>query len=126
MAKHVMTAARRAALRKAQLASARKRRRKTAPRYKRTIGNVNREGQRKQKAALKKYPKGPGQIYKFNHDRLNLKGAYSKNSYGNPYKHKKLAKVAAHSILLNPGFSGVYAASYVRGRKAGTIKRKKR
>jgi hypothetical protein len=115
--RHVMTPARRAALKKAQLASARKRRK----------GRVRREYKRKTAMAKKRY-KGPGGSYKMHKDRLNSTGPYTRGMTGKKYgkKMKIVNRASMYVASANPGYSGVVLGSYVRGRRAGTIKKRKR
>jgi hypothetical protein len=135
MARHVMTAARKAALRKAQLASARKRRRGIS--RKSQAARVRNRQNKKIAAAAEKshrytyagrHYKGPGGIYKMNVDRYHSRGAFSRSPANKPWSkgQKRVNKVAQGVLMANPGASGLVAASYIRGRRAGTIKKKKR
>jgi len=115
--KHVMTAARKRALRKAQLASAKKRRKGIR---RRTIA-------KKSAIAAKKYS-GPGGRYKMHRDRYHSRGIYSTNWKGKKLGKtaKRINKIGGAYLMMNPGYSGVVAASYINGRRKGTIKKRKR
>lgn len=120
-----MTAARKAALRKAQAASARKRRRgrRTKPvKNKRNLQNLAREDKRRRAYAKKNY-KGAGAIYKANRDLALSRGAYANNAYGNRVSKVRRGFRAARGVatLANPIAGGMIGASYVRGVRKGTL-----
>lgn len=124
MATHRMTAARKAALRKAQMASARKRKGRGRGRVKSYTRAVGRETRRKQAYAQKHY-KGAGALYKMNSDRRNSRGAYTRGHTGKTYGKKlkrvnKAAQTFTNASGVNPLILG---GSYVRGRRHGTIKK---
>ena len=133
MAMYRMTAARKAALRKAQAASARKRRGRgrSKPKLKARAKKLNaarkREYKRKGNYAKKNYS-GAGGIYKMNSDRRNSRGAFERNWRGKKYgskmrKANKVAQTYTNLVGINPLILG---GSYVRGRRKGTIKKKRR
>lgn len=133
MAMYRMTAARKAALRKAQAASARKRkgRGRSKPGLRARAKKVNaarkRESSRKRNYARKNYS-GAGGIYKMNSDRRNSRGAFERNWRGKKYgskmrKANKAAQTYTNVAGINPLILG---ASYARGRRKGTIKKRKR
>lgn len=120
MAAYRMTAKRKAALRKAQLASARKRRKggpKRKGRIRRTASAAKREYNRKNNYAKKHY-KGRGRIYRMNSDRYHSRGAYSKNWRGKTYgkKMKRANKVAMAALMAHPGNQVAYRVSQKRNK----------
>lgn len=117
-----MTARRRAALKKAQAASARKRRKG---------GRAAAKSYRQKRAANVKrlYRKQPGGLYRMNVDRYHSRGpVFSRNSRGKKYGKgmKRVNKVASAAIMGYGANPLVLGASYARGRRAGTIKKKRR
>jgi hypothetical protein len=120
-----MTAARRAALRKAQLASARKRRRggKAKPaKNKRNLRNLAAEDRRRTEYMKKNY-RGPGAIHKAYRDYGRSQGAYKNNAYGNRVSRpRRVARRAIHaSMYTSPISSTMLVGSYARGVRKGTI-----
>lgn len=116
-----MTAARKAALRKAQLASARKRRRKRGGKIKR----AGKELKRRYQAGHT----GPGARYRRTRDYYNSTGYYSTRSGGSKKKPGKLQrryrKVNAVLANTNYGSAAALGVSYVRNKRASK-KRKRR
>ena len=124
-----MTPARRAALKKAQIASARKRkgRGKKRPGIKKRVSNLNKAYNKEYARKQRTLHKGKGSIYKNSMDQRHSRGAYSKNWRGRPIgkKEARLNK-ASHTyvMVINPVMTAAVVGDYRRGRKAGTIKKK--
>jgi hypothetical protein len=126
-----MTPARRAALRKAQIASARKRRKgfrgkvKTRARTARPKARANitlhgarvrKESARKQKHIRKRYT-GPGGLARQHEDRKRSKGAFSHSMRGRKIgpKERKVNRVAAGVLMAHPGYAATVLGSRARG-----------
>ena len=127
------TAKQKAALRKAQLASARKRRGRgrskpgLRARARRLRSSVKSTTKAKRAYAKRNYT-GAGSIYKMNSDRRNSRGAFATNWRGKKYGSKmrkvnKAAQTYTNIVGINPLILG---ASYARGRRKGTIKKRRR
>ncbi|AAN02067.1 gp13 [Mycobacterium phage Barnyard] len=116
MMAYKMTAKRRAALRKAQLASARKRRK--GGRAKSTYRAVKRSNAAKRSYARKHY-KGRGGISRQASDMYHSRGAYSRNWRGRKYGKtaKRVNKVATVAVFGHPTNAAMLAGSKFRGRK---------
>ena len=121
--RHVMTAARKRALRKAQLASAKKRRK---GRVRRTIGAARKEASRKTSYGKKHYRKKPGGFKRQYSDMYHSRGAYSRNWRGKKYgkKMKRVNRIATGIVLSHPLNASIYGVSHLRGKRA--MKRKRR
>lgn len=117
MARHQMTARRRAALRKAQLASARKRKRggKTSNKIRRTGRAVSREATRKTNYARKHYS-GRGGIARKHRDMSRSRGAYTRNWRGKKYGKpgRALNRVSGALLMANPGYAAPVLGSKAR------------
>lgn len=119
MARYKMTAKRRAALRKAQLASARKRRKGGVKRRAKRLGrNVNREYARKT-AYAKKHYSGRGGMHRKHKDMARSRGAYKNNWRGKRYGRtaRVVNRGAGAFLMANPGYAAPILASKYRGRK---------
>ena len=123
--RYVMTARRKAALRKAQLASARKRRK--GGRIKSTARAYKRETARK-KAYAKKHYKGPGAYKRKASDMYHSRGAFSKNWRGRSYstRGKRINKAATIAVHANYGSAAILAGSHIRGKRAAKKRRRSR
>jgi hypothetical protein len=121
--RHVMTARRKAALRKAQLASAHKRKKRG-----RQIKRGKAKAWRKRARAAYPVKNNPGRLYRMNSDRRNSRGVYSKHPTGrNLTKGEKRGNKIGGTYLMAAGINPLMmAGSYARGRRAGTIKKRKR
>lgn len=88
---------------------------------------VKKETARKTAYAKKHYKGRPGGIYIMNSDRRNSRGAYTHGMTGKKYgkKMKRVNKVAQTMVNIQSG-GIVLGVSYVRGRRAGTIKKRRR
>ena len=115
MRSHVMTARRKAALRKAQLASARKRRK----------GNISAEKARRKRLRGKGRYAGPGALHRSRQDYGNSKGYFSRTRTGKPIGkvRKKARKVQSVVMLAHPTNAAIYGTSYLRHRRAQKKKR---
>lgn len=125
----VRTAAQKAALRKAQLASAKKRRGKGKKRRTRPAGRARRAG-REVKRRYQAGHKGKGAIYRRTRDRFKSQGYYSTRT-GNK-KSKRAGKIqrgyrkaSTVASVANYGNATTLAVSYARHRQAEAKKKKK-
>jgi hypothetical protein len=109
MKAHIMTARRKAALRKAQLASARKRRK----------GGISAERSRRRKIRKSGAYKGAGSVYKRNSDYGNSKGYFSRGRTGKPIgKARRVYRKANYmSQYAHPVSAGILLASKARGKR---------
>jgi hypothetical protein len=109
MAAYIMTARRKAALRKAQLASARKRRK----------SGIKTERARRKKIRKSGAYRGAGSLYKSYSDHGNSKGYYSRGRTGKPIgKVRRVARKANYlSAYAHPLNAGILLASKARGKR---------
>lgn len=117
--RYVMTAKRKAALRKAQLASAKKRKgRGSKGRVRRANSRSVMANKRLSYATNKKYHSRGG-AYALHSDRKHSRGIYATNRHGKPLSKgaKRANRYAANYMLTNPGYAAVVGASKYRGRK---------
>jgi hypothetical protein len=122
MGKYVMTARRKAALKKAQLASARKRKKRA-----RAITKGKRKAYMKRAKAAYPVKNNPGRIYRMNRARTNSTGVFAKHPSGRNWtkREKRVNKVAGNYISYVAGANALLmGGSYVRGRRKGTIKKR--